>query len=176
MARFEQLTSSQLTLVGSTDFGTTVLQKDASGNSLLARGASVPSAVAGFAIGGQFEHTSTGALYLNTGTAASCTFTLTGTVAGNSVTLAMLTAGITPSHVVKYAGKVTWTGSGASKAATIAGVVSTDVVVASIQTVPTQAAYLVSAAPTTDTVTFVLSAANTSNDAVISYQVLRAAA
>lgn len=92
------------------------------------------------------------------------------------VLLANLAAGITPSHVVKYAGKITWSGNGVSKAATIAGVVSTDVVVASIQTVPTQAAYLVSAAPTTDTVTFVLSAANTSNDAVISYQVLRAAA
>lgn len=76
----------------------------------------------------------------------------------------------------KYIGKVTWTGSGASKATTVSGVVSTDIVVASIQSAPTQAAYLVSAAPTANTITFTLSAANTSNDAVISYSVLRAAA
>lgn len=93
-----------------------------------------------------------------------------------NVTLAKLATGITPSHVVKYAGKITWSGSGASLATTVTGVASTDIVVASISTVPTQAAYLVSAAPTTNTVTLVLSAANTSNDAVISYTVFRAAA
>lgn len=93
-----------------------------------------------------------------------------------NVTLAKLAAGITPSHVVKYAGKITWSGSGASLATTIAGVAATDIVVCTIQTAPTQAAYLVSAAPTTDTLTVTLSAANTSNNAVIAYQVLRAAA
>ncbi len=93
-----------------------------------------------------------------------------------NVTLAKLSAGITPSHVVKYAGKITWSGSGASLATTVTGVAATDIVVATIQTAPTEAAYLVSAAPTTDTITLVLSAANTSNNAVISYQVLRAAA
>jgi uncharacterized protein involved in propanediol utilization len=99
----------------------------------------------------------------------------TAKILNANVTLAKLSAGITPSHVVKFAGKITWSGSGASLATTVAGVAATDIVVASIQTVPTQAAYLVSAAPTTNTVTLILSAANTSNDAVISYQVLRAA-
>lgn len=93
-----------------------------------------------------------------------------------AVTLAKLDAGITPSHVVKYAGTITWSGSGASKAATVTGVAATDVVVATIKTAPTQAAYIVSVAPTTNTITITLSAANTSNDAVIAYQVLRAAA
>lgn len=84
-------------------------------------------------------------------------------------------ATVTPiSHVVKYSGKITWSGSGASLATTIAGVLATDIVVASIQTAPTQAGYLVSAAPTTDTITLVLSAANTGNQAIISYEVLRA--
>ncbi len=99
----------------------------------------------------------------------------TAKILNANVTLAKLAAGITPSHVVKFAGKITWSGSGASLATTVTGVASTDIVIASIQTAPTQAAYLVSAAPTTDTVTLVLSAANTSNNAVISYQVLRVA-
>lgn len=85
-----------------------------------------------------------------------------------------IAAGYLPSHIVKYAGKITWSGSGASLATTVTGVASTDIVVATIQTAPTEAAYLVSAAPTTNTVTLVLSAANTSNDAVIAYTVFRA--
>jgi len=153
-----------------------VVLKDGSDNALIATGTTVPSATKGYAIGCEFIKTDNGALYRNTGTAASCTFTLVGTVGAGGVALANLAAGITPSHVVKYAGKITWSGSGASLATTVTGVASTDVVIASIQTAPTQAAYLVSAAPTTDTITLVLSAANTSNQAVISYQVLRAAA
>ena len=139
---------------------------------------------AGFAIG-CIAMTEAGALYSNTGTASAATFTVLSTVTAGSinttsladagVTLAKLAAGITPSHVVKYAGKITWSGSGASLGTSVPGVVSTDIVVATIQTAPTQAAYLKTAAPTTDTVTLVLSAANTSNDAVIAYQVLRAA-
>lgn len=93
-----------------------------------------------------------------------------------AVTLAKLAAGITPSHVVKFAGKITWSGSGATLATTVTGVAATDIVVCTIQGAPTQAAFIASAAPTTNTITIVLSAANTSNDAVISYEVLRAAA
>ena len=92
-----------------------------------------------------------------------------------TVVLANLNTGIAPSHVVKYAGKITWSGSGASLATTVAGVAATDIVVATIQLAPTQAAYLVSAAPTLNTVTLTLSAANTGNNAIIGYQVLRAA-
>jgi hypothetical protein len=66
-------------------------------------------------------------------------------------------------------GAVTWSGSGKTLALTITGVAATDEVYAEIITEPTQAATLVSAVPTTNTVTFTLSAANTSNDAVIKY-------
>jgi len=45
---------------------------------------------------------------------------------------------------------------------------------ANIVVKPTQAAYLVSTAPTANTITFVLSEANTSNDAQIAYTVFRA--
>lgn len=93
-----------------------------------------------------------------------------------SVTLAKLATGIAPSHVAKFGGTSTWSGSGTTKAQAVAGVLSTDLVIATIKTKPTQAAYLVAAVPTTDTITFELSAANTSNDAVIMYTVFRAAA
>ena len=70
-------------------------------------------------------------------------------------------------------GESTWTGSGASANIVVTGVVATDVVVASIKSAPTEAAYLVSAAAALNAVAVTLSAANTSDDAVISYLVLR---
>lgn len=99
----------------------------------------------------------------------------TAKISDGNVTIAKLEAGIQPSHIVKFGGKITWSGSGATLATTVAGVLATDIVEATIQGAPTQAAYLVSAAPTTNTVTIVLSAANTSNDAVIAYTVFRVA-
>jgi len=81
---------------------------------------------------------------------------------------------IAVSHVVKYAGKITWTGSGASLATTVSGVLATDIVLATVQVAATETGYIASVAPTTNTVTIVLSTANTSNQAVIAYEVLRA--
>lgn len=98
----------------------------------------------------------------------------TAMIADSAVTLGKLATAVSPSHVVKFAGEFTWTGSGASKAETVTGALATDIVVATIQSAPSEAAYLASAAVTADTVTVTLSAANTSNDAVIAYQVLRA--
>ena len=72
-----------------------------------------------------------------------------------------------------YSGTVTWSGSGATLASTVTGVLSTDRVLATIRVKPAQAGYLVRAVPSTDTITFELSAANTGNDAQISYLVLR---
>lgn len=100
----------------------------------------------------------------------------TAKIKNGNVTLAKLSAGITPSHVVKYAGTITWSGGGASLAITVTGVASTDIVMASFLVNPTQAAYIAKIVPTTDTITITLSAANTSNDAQISYIVLRAVA
>ncbi len=72
-----------------------------------------------------------------------------------------------------YTGTATWSGSGATYAPTVTGVAATDVVHATVKTKPTQAAYLVRATPSSHTITFELSAANTSNDAVIMYTVFR---
>lgn len=97
-------------------------------------------------------------------------------IADGAVSLEHLDSGIVPSHVVKYSATITWSGSGASLATTVAGVAETDLVVASFLVSPTQAAYITKIVPTTNTITITLSAANTSNDAQISYVVLRAAA
>jgi hypothetical protein len=70
-------------------------------------------------------------------------------------------------------GSSTWSGSGTTLAVTVEGVLATDIVLASINGIPTQAAYLAGAVPTTNTITFTLSAANTSNNAVIGWQVIR---
>ena len=99
----------------------------------------------------------------------------TAKIKDSNVTLAKLAAGITPAYIVVYAGEYTWSGSGASCAETVTGALASDIVIASIQSAPTQAASLKSVAVTENTVTTTLSAANTSNDAVIAYVVLRAA-
>lgn len=96
-------------------------------------------------------------------------------IANGSIVLADLATGIAPSHVVKFAGTFTWSGSGASLATTVTGVAATDIVVASFLVTPTQAAYIAQIVPTTNTITTTLSAANTGNDAQISYVVYRAA-
>lgn len=91
-----------------------------------------------------------------------------------NVTKAKLAAGIKPAYMVVYAGEYTWSGGGTSCAETVTGALASDIVIATIQSAPSEAAYIKSVAVTADTVTTTLSAANTSNDAVIAYAVLRA--
>jgi len=134
------------------------LEYDGAKNILLATGLTTPTG-AGYAKGCLFINTSaaTGVkgLYENTGTTASASFNLISS---------------------KLSGKITWSGSGATLATNVVGVLAGDIVVATIQTKPTQAAYLVGVVPTTNTITIELSAANTANNAVIAYQVLSAGA
>ena len=64
--------------------GTSTVQialTDASGNAVLARGtvANIPSAVSGYAVSCIYQATDSGAIYENTGSATSCTFTLMDT-------------------------------------------------------------------------------------------------
>lgn len=97
-----------------------------------------------------------------------------GAISSNTITLAMLTSGIAPSHVVKFAGKHTTTGGSATDAFTVTGVATTDIVFATVQTVGVTPRTIVSAAPTLNTVTVVWSG-DPSTDHIVSYQVLRAA-
>lgn len=93
-----------------------------------------------------------------------------------NVTLAKLAAGITPSHVAKFAGTITWSGSGAALDTAIAGVAATDKVSCTFRVAPTQAAYIASAIPSAGHLVITLSAANTGNQAQIDYVVFTAAA
>jgi hypothetical protein len=97
-------------------------------------------------------------------------------IADDAVSLEHLDAAITPSHISVYAGEITWTGGLATLAATVTGVAETDIVVASFLTLGTEGTILQGAIASTNTITFTIDTANTSNDAVISYVVFRAAA
>ena len=149
---------------------------DASGNAVLAYGSTAPTSLAGYAIGCLFVLTSNGANYTNTGTAASATWTLAGTVTAGSVGATELASAVTPSHVVKYAGNATMVNANAVKAVTVSGVLSTDIVIATIKvngggTVR----YIESVIPTTDTITITWNDTATTSD-VTSYVVYRAIA
>lgn len=113
-----------------------------------------------------------------TGMSGDVTVASTGvaTIGAGVVETAMLESGLLPSHVVLYAGEVTWSGSGASLNTAVLGAYSTDLITASIRSVPTQAAYLARAEVfNNNSVIFTLSAANTSDDASITYTISRAA-
>ncbi len=98
----------------------------------------------------------------------------TAKIAANAVTLAKLDSGITPSHVVKYAGKHTTTGGSATEAQTVTGVASTDIVIATLQDKGSTPRTILTTKPTTDTITYVFSG-DPSTDHVVSYVVYRAA-
>jgi len=134
--------------------------------------------IASVAVSGDVTMASTGAvtiaaLAVETGMIAADAVDATK-IADDAVSAEHLDDGILPSHVCKYAGEFIWSGGGTSLAATVTGALATDIVTGCIQTVPSEAGYLASLAVTNDTVTATLSAANTSNDAYIAYQVMRA--
>lgn len=91
-----------------------------------------------------------------------------------NVTLAKLAAGITPSHIVVFAGKYTTLGGSATEAQTVTGVASTDIVLATLQAKGATPRTILTSAPTLNTITYVFSG-DPSTDHVVSYQVLRAA-
>jgi len=95
------------------------------------------------------------------------------TIQANAVELGMLAAGITPSHVARFAGKHSYAGGGTSDAATVTGVVAGDIVFATIEA-STNTTYIAKAVPTTDTVTFHFGA-DPGAGTIVSYIVFNAA-
>jgi len=99
-----------------------------------------------------------------------------GGLAAGAVALANLATGIVPSHVVKFAGKHTSTANGGGvNAVTVTGVAATDVVIATLQTAGSTPRTILTAIPTTNTITVTFSG-DPSTDHIVSYMVLRAAA
>jgi len=97
-----------------------------------------------------------------------------GIAADASITLAKLAAGVTPSHVVKFAGKHTTLGGGAAEAFTVTGVAATDIVLVTLQAQGSTPRTVLYAAPTLNTITVTFSG-DPSTDHIVSYMVLRAA-
>lgn len=91
-----------------------------------------------------------------------------------SIDLAMLSAGITPSHVIKFAGKESNGGGAATVAITVTGVADTDVVFAQLEA-STNAVTVQKVTPTANTIT-VLFSGDPGASTIISYQAMNAAA
>lgn len=96
-------------------------------------------------------------------------------LADNAVSLENLDSGITPSHIVVFAGQPTTTGGGAAEAITVTGALATDLAFVQMVDDGTNNVTIVNAVVTADTLTVTFSA-DPGNDAVINYQLIRAAA
>lgn len=93
-----------------------------------------------------------------------------------NVTLAKLAAGITPSHVIKFANQVTTVGGAAAEAFTVTGAVgATDRAFVQVVDDGTANVTVLQAVVTDNTLTVTFSA-NPGNDTIINYQIIRAAA
>lgn len=92
-----------------------------------------------------------------------------------NVTLAKLASGITPSHVIKFANQVTTVGGAAAEAFTVTGAVgATDRAFVQVVDNGTANVTALQAVVTNNTLTVTFSA-DPGNDAVINYQIIRAA-
>ncbi len=137
-----------------------------SGNILVGSAGNVATSVA---MSGDATIDNTGVLTIGTNAITS------GKILDANVTLSKLAAGITPSHIVKFAGQPTTVGGAPAEVIAVVGALSTDL--AFVQIVNNGAANVtvLEAVVTNDTLTVTFSA-DPSNDVVINYQLLRAAA
>lgn len=94
-------------------------------------------------------------------------------IGANKVTKAMLAAIVTPSHVVKFAGKHTTVGGAASEDITVTGALGTDIVLVSLQAKGATPRTILTALPAADKITLEFSG-DPAADHVVSYIVLRA--
>lgn len=97
------------------------------------------------------------------------------TIQAGAIDLAMLSAGITPSHVVKFAGQPTTVGGAAAEAFVVNGVAATDLAFVQIVDNGTNNVTALQAVCTLNTLTVTFSADPVA-DTVFNYQILRAAA
>ncbi len=96
--------------------------------------------------------------------------------ATGAVETAMLESGLQPSHVSKFAGKLTWFGASTSVNTAILGTFTSDFITASVSGMPTEGGYLSRADIfNNNSAVFGLSTSNASNDAEITYVIHRAA-
>lgn len=100
----------------------------------------------------------------------------TAKILNANVTLAKLAAGITPSHVIKFANQVTTVGGAAAEAFAVAGALAaSDRAFVQVVDNGSSNVTVLQAVVTNDTLTVTFSA-NPGNDTIINYQIIRAAA
>lgn len=99
----------------------------------------------------------------------------TAKILNSNVTLAKLASGITPSHVIKYAGQPTTVGGAAAEAFTVTGAAATDLAFVQIVNDGTANVTVLQAVVTLNTLTVTFSA-NPGADTIFNYQIIRAAA
>ncbi len=98
------------------------------------------------------------------------------TIQPGSIDLAMLSSGITPAAVIKFANQVTTVGGAAAEAFTVTGAVAaTDRAFVQVVDNGTANVTVLQAVVTTNTLTVTFSG-NPGNDTIINYQIIRAAA
>ena len=137
-----------------------------SGNILVGSVGNVPTSVA---MSGDATIIASGAL-----TIANDAIT-TAKILNANVTLAKLAAGITPSHVIKFADQVTTVGGAAAEAFTVTGAVAaTDRAFVQVVDNGTNNVTVLQAVVTANTLTVTFSA-DPGNDAIINYQLIRVA-
>lgn len=99
----------------------------------------------------------------------------TAKILNANVTLAKLAAGITPSHVIKFANQVTTVGGAAAEAFTVTGAVAaTDRAFVQVVDDGTANVTVLQAVVTANTLTVTFSA-DPGNDTIINYQIIRVA-
>ncbi len=98
-----------------------------------------------------------------------------GDLTSGSVTLAKLASGVSPSHVVKYAGTFTTAGGDAAEQISVAGVLGTDIAIVVLHTKGVTPRTILTAQAGTDVIDLEFSG-DPSTDHVVRYMVLRAAA
>jgi hypothetical protein len=98
----------------------------------------------------------------------------TAKILNANVTLAKLASGITPSHVVKFAGTFTTAGGDAAESISVPGALGTDIVAVTVKTAGASPASVVAAAAGTDAIAVTMSA-DPDTDHVLQYVVYRAA-
>ena len=96
------------------------------------------------------------------------------TIQAGAIDLAMLSAGITPSHVCVFAGEATTAGGDANESITVTGALATDLVYLQLHTVGATPRTILSGLAAANAVNSVWSG-DPSTDHVYAYQVLRAA-
>lgn len=97
------------------------------------------------------------------------------TIADAAVSVAKMAVVAQPSHVCKYAGQHTTIGGAAAEVISVAGVLATDIVVASLLQEGVGTKVIKTVTPGVDTVTVTFDA-DPSNDHIVSYVVMRAVA